>query len=92
MGFDYQVFYSNNTDAGTATVTLTGINFYNGTYTTNIGPVSDLSQLVRLAGDGSPYQVTLYAPPKTPFEGWCETLAVTLTVDEQNIVMDVAVK
>ena len=34
-GIDYQVSYSNNTNAGTATVTLTGINFYSGTYTTN---------------------------------------------------------
>ncbi len=58
--------------------------------------VSGSSQLVRLAGDGSPYQVTLYAPPKAtakpPFEGWCETLAVSLRVDGQNIVTGVHVK
>ncbi len=52
--------------------------------------VSGSSQLVRLAGDGSPYQVTLYAPPKPtakpPFEGFCKTLDVKLTLDEQNIV------
>ena len=58
--------------------------------------VSGASQLVRLSEDGTSCHVTLYAPPKPkakpPFEGWCETFAVTLTVDEQNIVMDVAVK
>ena len=58
--------------------------------------VSGSSQLVRLAGDGSPYQVTLYAPPKPtakpPFESWCETLAVSLRVDGQNIVTGMAVE
>ena len=48
--------------------------------------VSGSSQLVpRLAEDGSPYQVTLYAPPKGAFAGWCETLAVTITEDEQHV-------
>ena len=51
--------------------------------------VSGSSQLV---DDGKGWKVTLYAPPKPPFEGWCETLVVTLTVDEQNSVTDVAVK
>jgi len=57
--------------------------------------VSGSSQLVRLAGDGSPYQVTLYAPPKAtakpPVEGWCETFDVTLTTDEKNVVTEVSV-
>lgn len=52
--------------------------------------VSGSAQLVRLAGDGSPYQITFYAPPKPkakpPFDGWCETFDVKLTVDEQNVV------
>ena len=53
--------------------------------------VSGSSQLVpRLAEDGSPYQVTLYAPPKKGFDGWCKTLAVTLVVDDQNVVTEVA--
>ena len=58
--------------------------------------VSGSSQLVRLAEDGSPYQVTLYAPPKPtakpPFEGWCETLAVTLIIGDQGVVTGVDVK
>jgi len=37
----------------------------------------------------APYQVTLYAPKKAPFDGWCETFAVTLTTDEKNVVTDV---
>ena len=52
--------------------------------------VSGSSQLVRLAGDGSPYRITFYAPPKPtakpPFDGWCETFDVKLTTDKQNIV------
>jgi len=34
-GTDFTLAYSDNVDAGTATITLTGINLYNGTYTTN---------------------------------------------------------
>ena len=34
-GTDFTLAYSDNVNAGTATITLTGINFYNGTYTTN---------------------------------------------------------
>ena len=55
--------------------------------------VSGSSQLVRLAEDGSHYQVTLYAPPKPtakpPFAGFCTTLAVTLPTDGQGIVTEV---
>ena len=61
--------------------------------------VSGSSQLVpRLAedgspyhGDGSPYQVTLYAPPKGTFKGYNETMAVTLTLDAQDVVTAVNV-
>ena len=34
-GTDYTLAYSGNVDAGTATITLTGTNAYNGTYVTN---------------------------------------------------------
>ena len=34
-GTDYTLAYLGNVNAGTATITLTGINFFNGTYTTN---------------------------------------------------------
>ena len=52
--------------------------------------VSGSSQLVN---DGNGWKVTLYAPPKPtakpPFEGWCETFAVTLAIDDANVVTDV---
>ena len=55
--------------------------------------VSGSSQLV---DDGKGWKVTLYAPPKPtakpPFDGWCETLAVTLTTNAQNVVTDVGVE
>ena len=35
VGTDYTLAYSGNVDAGTATITLTGTNAYNGTYVTN---------------------------------------------------------
>ena len=35
VGGDYQVSYADNVNAGMASITLTGTNFYNGTYTTN---------------------------------------------------------
>jgi hypothetical protein len=54
--------------------------------------VSGSSQLVKTE-DG--WQVTLYAPPKAtakpPFDGFCETFAVTLTVDDANVVTDVVI-
>ena len=55
--------------------------------------VSGSSQLVlRLAETGSPYQVTLYAPPpKGTLVGFCKTFAVTLTVDEQTADVKVEV-
>ena len=34
-GTDFTLAYSDNVNAGTATITLTGTNFYSGTYTTN---------------------------------------------------------
>jgi hypothetical protein len=46
--------------------------------------VSGSSQLVN---DGKGWSVTLYAPPKAPFDGWCETFAVTLTTDEDTHVV-----
>jgi len=53
--------------------------------------VSGSSQLVN-GGDG--WKVTLYASPKPtakpPFDGFCETFAVTLTVDDANVVTDVS--
>ncbi len=36
--------------------------------------------------------VTLYAPQKGTFKGYNETIAVTLTLDAQNIVSDVTVE
>ncbi len=52
--------------------------------------VSGSSQLVN---DGNGWKVTLYAPPKPtakpPFEGWCETLVVTLVIDDQGVVTEV---
>ena len=35
-GVDYTLSYSNNTNAGTASVTITGINCYTGTKTVNL--------------------------------------------------------
>ena len=37
----------------------------------------------------APYQMTLYAPAKKDFDGWCATFSVTLVVDDQNVVTDV---
>ena len=51
--------------------------------------VSGSSQLVN---DGMGWKVTLYAPAKAPFDGWCETFAVTLKTDEKNVVTDVTVE
>ena len=52
--------------------------------------VSGSSQLVKTE-DG--WQVTLYAPPKAtakpPFDGFCKTFAVTVTVDDAKVVTDV---
>ena len=50
--------------------------------------VSGTSQLVN---DGDDWKVTLYAPPKGTFAGFCKTLAVALTLDAQNIVTEVAI-
>ena len=51
--------------------------------------VSGSSQLVN---DGKGWSVTLYAPPKAPFDGWSETFTVTLKTDEKNVVTDVTVE
>ena len=50
--------------------------------------VSGSSQLVN---DGEGWKVTLYAPAKGTFAGFCRTLAVTLTLDAPNIVKDVTI-
>ena len=50
--------------------------------------VSGSSQLVN---DGDGWKVTLYAPAKGTFAGFCRTLAVTLTLDAPNIVKDVTI-
>jgi len=53
--------------------------------------VSGSSQVVRNPArpESAPYQVTLYAPPKGAFAGFCMTLDVTLTVDDAtNVVTD----
>lgn len=47
--------------------------------------------LVGYDKDDAPlYQVTFYAPPKPkakpPFDGWCETFDVEMTLDGQNVV------
>ena len=60
--------------------------------------VSGTSQLVLVRRDGAvaPYQVTLYVPPKAavrpPFDGWCETFPVAITVDDANVVTDVSLE
>ena len=51
--------------------------------------VSGSSQLVN---DGTGWSVTLYAPPKAPFDGWSKTFDVALTTDEKNVVTDVTVE
>ena len=59
--------------------------------------VSGSSQLVLVRRDEGTAlcQVTLYVPPKTtakpPVESWCKAFTVTLTLDGQNVVTDVAV-
>ena len=50
--------------------------------------VSGSSQLVN---DGEGWKVTLYAPAKGTFAGFCRTLAVTLTIGDQMVVTDVTV-
>ena len=50
--------------------------------------VSGTSQLVW--GENG-WQVTLYVPPKGAFAGFCETFAVTLTMDDANVVTNVAI-
>jgi len=54
-GTDYEVTYSNNTEAGTATVTVTGIGNYTGTMTANFTITEDSSSAVSdgTAADGS---------------------------------------
>ena len=61
-GTDYTFAYSDNVDAGIATITLTGIGFFGGTYTTNftIRPKELTSAMVESVGNvvytGSPHQ------------------------------------
>ena len=50
--------------------------------------VSGSSQLVN---DGEGWKVTLYAPQKGTFAGFCKTFAVTLTLDAQDVVTAVYV-
>ena len=51
--------------------------------------VSGTSQLVW--GENG-WQVTLYAPPKGAFAGFCETISVTMPTDDNNVVLSVAVE
>ena len=57
-----------------------------------IGGVS-VSGSAQIVWDGKGWKMTVYAPPKPkskpPFDGWCETFPVKLTMDEQNIVTKV---
>ena len=46
--------------------------------------VSGSSQLVN---DGNGWSVTVYAPPKAPFDGFCETYAVALKLDDDGNVV-----
>jgi hypothetical protein len=50
--------------------------------------VSGTSQLINT---GDAWKVTLYAPAKKGFDGWCATFAVELTLDEQSAVTAVAI-
>ena len=80
-GTDYYVTYSENLNAGTATVTISGINNYGGTrrqnFTINaasIGPGPG-------GGGGTPsagFSVAVY-PPTAPFTGYAHTPAVVVT-------------
>ena len=45
-----------------------------------------VSGSAQIVWDGKGWKMTVYAPPKKGFEGWCETFDVTLTKDAQNIV------
>ena len=51
--------------------------------------VSGSSQLVHAE---SGWQVTLYAPPKGAFAGYCETIAVALKIGEGNVVTEVEIR
>ena len=53
-----------------------------------IGGVS-VSGSAQIVWDGKGWKMTVYAPPKKGFDGWCETFPVKLTLDEQNIVTKV---
>lgn len=44
-GTDYEVLYTNNTNPGKATITLTGKNTYAGTATTNFNIIGDISDI-----------------------------------------------
>ena len=57
--------------------------------TSAVAPAEGPARWPRLAEDGSPYRVTVYAPAKKGFDGWCATLVVTLVVDDQNVVTEV---
>jgi len=50
-----------------------------------IGGVS-VSGSSQLTWNGKDWCFTFYVPPKKGFDGWCETLRVELTLDEQNVV------
>ncbi|MBO4709999.1 MAG: hypothetical protein J5727_09510, partial [Kiritimatiellae bacterium] len=45
-----------------------------------------VSGSAQIVWDGKGWKMTVYAPPKKGFDGWCETFDVTLTKDAQNIV------
>ena len=62
-GTDYTLSYSDNVNAGMATITLTGTNFYNGTYTTNFTIRSKSLTQVMVASIGNlPYTGAAQTP------------------------------
>ena len=48
-----------------------------------------VSGSAQIVWDGKGWKMTVYAPPKKGFDGWCETFDVTLETDKQNIVTKV---
>ncbi|MCD7745032.1 MAG: leucine-rich repeat protein [Lachnospiraceae bacterium] len=87
---DYTVSYSNNTDVGTATVTVTGIGNYTGTATTAFTIVKEAIQVgasisidklsyTVTASDSSEMTVTLSAPESKTITS--ATIPATVTID-----------
>ena len=75
-GTDYTLSYSDNVNVGTATITLTGTNLYNGTYTTNftIRPKPLAQGMVEAIGNH-------------PYTGKAQTPKPTVTDAERGVAL-----